>query len=216
MSILSNKDLDLELLYDELLMRREAPWNNGRINDRLSFPELNKLFKLINSGTEKESFFYQGNLFRIHQGYSMLYDDIDMSREVLCGSIYDDGSCYVLPVTKYDEKLVAYSLSPDFARDSYYKVRGDETAVIIHANTKDKYGIYGNELIRVLGGQMDKFYEEYEVLFPLSKKYVVKEYETTPNRFRYYKRAEGKTGAPHIKTQPNCWGFNQQNYRGKL
>lgn len=174
------------------MTRRKAPWNNGRINDHLSFPELNKLFKIINSGVEEEPFFYQGNLFRIHQGYSMLYDDIDISREVLCGSAYNDGSCHVLPITKYDEKLVAYSLNPDFTRGAYYKVRGNETAVIIHANTKDEYGIYGNELIRALGGRMDKFHEEYEVLFPLSKKYVVKEYRTTPNKFKYYKRAEGK------------------------
>lgn len=177
-------------------MRREAPWNNGRINYRFSFPELNKLFKLINSGVEKEPFFYRGSLFRIHQGHSMLYDDIDENRYVLCGAVCDDGSCHVLPRTEYDEKLVAYSINPDFTRDVYYRVRGDETAIIIHANTKNKYGIYGNELIKVLGGQMDRFYEEYEVLFPLLKEYVVKEYKTTPNRFKYYKRSEGKTGDP--------------------
>ena len=191
MLISENIPLDVWTVLHEMHKRQELPWNNGRINDYRQFNTLNKLFEIINSGIPKEDFMYQGDLYRIHTSYGTLSEYIDPSKERLVGKVYDDGSCRVLPITEYTNSVVAFSKSPDFTRPVFYKVYATEPAVIIHANTGHQYGIDVNALYQRFGCRNERMEEELEVLFPITKEAVIKEYRCTPNRFNYYMRKAG-------------------------
>lgn len=69
----------------------------------------------------------------------------------------------------------------------YYKVYGDDRCVLLHFNTKKKYGIDINAF-QVRYGITTRYKNEQEVLFPLEQEYLVKEYTGTPNKFKYYLR----------------------------
>ena len=174
----------------ELVERQQLPWNNGRISEYKEYPSLHKLFQIINSGIPKEDFFYQGDLFRIHTGYVKLKENVEPSRERIIGKVRSDGSCRVLPITEYPDTLAAFSKRYDFTdRNIYYKVYPCEKAILIHSNTGSLYGIDVNVLKERFGVGHDRYSGEQEVLFPLLREYVVKEYNCTPNRFKYYLRS---------------------------
>ena len=180
--------IEVEDVLSEMWSRQGLPWNNGRITDYHSFENLNKLFKIINSGIEKEDFMFQGDLYRIHTPYIMSIEFLDESRERLIDKVCEDGSCSVLPYTNYSDVVVSYSKSPDFTRDVYYKVSGSGQAVILHVNTGYMYGIDVNAFYKRLGLKENRYTEEQEVLFPITMDTLVKEYWCTPKQFRYYMR----------------------------
>ena len=186
--ISKNIPIDAECILDEIRQRQTASWNNGKINDYLNFPYLTELYKIINSGIPEEDFFYKGDLFRIHSAYVGLSQYIDPAKEIIVGKICSDDSCKILSTTEYSEKLVAFSKSFDFTdRNIYNKIFPTERAVIIHVNTKSCYGIDVNKL-QVRFGIKTRYAGEQEVLFPLKNEFVVKEYNATPNKVKYYFR----------------------------
>lgn len=180
--------IEIEKIINEITHRLQAPWNNGRINDNNEYPTLQKLFNLINSGIPTEDFFYKGDLFRLHTQYTALSAYIDPQREQIIGKIESDGSCSALPITEYTPKLVAYSKTPDFTnRTIFNKVCPKEKAILLHVNTQSHYGIDVNKFLNRYG--VDTCYEkEQEVMFPLEKAFVIKEYHGTPNKFKYFLR----------------------------
>ena len=191
MKISNNIPLCAEQIINEINQRQQAPWNCGRINEDNEFPNLNALFKIINSGITREDFFYQGDLFRIHSPYTGLYTRINPQKEIIISKPCRDGSCHILERTEYDSKLVAFSKSCDFTDfNVYYKVEPEQKAFILHFNTHELFGIDVNAFLK----RYDKLYshnrykKEQEVLFPLSEEYLVKEYFCTPNQFKYYMR----------------------------
>lgn len=192
MLISENIPLDVEMVLQELYDRQSSPWNNGRINDYHQFDSLNKLFEIINSGIPKESFMFQGDLYRIHTSYVTFSEYIDPVKERLIGKICEDDSCSVLPITQFSKEVVAFSKSPDFTRKVFYKVPATRQAIILHVNTGKLFGIDVNQFYKRYGLSNERMEDEMEVLFPLTQQTLVKEYRCTPNRFKYYMR---KTGA---------------------
>ena len=191
MLISENIPLDVETVLQELFERQGLPWNNGRINNNHQFNALNKLFEIINSGIPKEDFMYQGDLYRIHTSYGTLSEYIDSSKERLIGKVHEDDSCSVLPITEFTKDVVAFSKSPDFTRPVFYKVASSRKAVFLHVNTGLLFGIDINQFYRRFDVSNERMEPEMEVLFPLTKKTLVKEYWCTPNRFKYYMRKAG-------------------------
>ena len=185
MNISKNIPINASRVLEEIQQRQGAPWNDGRINDYSDFPHLVQLYRIIKSGIPEEDFFYKGDLFRIHTAYVGLAKDIDPDKERIISKVRSDGSCSILPLTDFSEELVAFNKSPDFT--NFNKVIPDEKAVLIHVNTKSYYGIDVNKLQKRFGIQTH-FYGEQEVLFPLLREFVVKEYLTTPNKAKYYLR----------------------------
>ena len=186
--------LDPLLVIRELEELRELPWNNGCIHDDEKFPNIDKLFKIMNSGIPEEDFFFRGDIFRIHSCKTACLDSLDMGRcpcEII--SSCSDGSCSILLDTQYTLYPVSFSKNPDFTRISenggnvFYKVIPNKVARIIHVNTGSKYGIDVNAFLQRYGYR-DQYFDEEEVLFPIDKNYVVHEYKTTPNKMRYYFR----------------------------
>lgn len=188
MFVSDNIPIDAERVVSEILERQQLPWNNGRINDYRDFPSLRQIFRVINSGIPKEDFFYQGDLFRLHTPYVTTVDWVDTSKERIIGKVCSDGSCSVLPLTEYSPELVAFSKRCDFTdRKVFYKVSPTQRAVLLHINTGTKYGIDVNKLLQRFD-ILTRYEGEQEVLFPLEKGSIVKEYYGTPNKFRYYLR----------------------------
>lgn len=188
MNISPNIPLDANTVLNEINKRQGAPWNNGRINDYFQFPNLQKLMEIINSGIPKEDFFYQGDLFRLHTSYVSYADCINPEKERIISNVCSDGSCSVLHVTEDSDKVVAFSKSCDFTNNKiYYKVCGSYPAILIHLNTGINYGIDVNCLQKRFD-YCTRYAGEQEVLFPLNKELIVKEYGGTPNKFKYYLR----------------------------
>lgn len=188
MVVSENIPMSIDAIIDEILERQKAPWNDGRINDYIEFPSLGKLFQLLNSGIPKEDFFYRGDLFRLHSSYVTCLSHINLHKEEIIGKVCSDGSCSVLPVTEYSNKLVAFSKSPDFTNQQvFYKVFPESKARLIHINTKLHYGIDVNCFLHRYGIE-NRYEQEQEVLFPLKEEFIVKEYFGTPNKFKYYLR----------------------------
>lgn len=164
------------------------PWN-GRISEYRSFPALQRLFEMMNSGIPKEVFFYQGDIYRLHSPYVTTTEWIDPQKERIISKVCSDGSCSVLPITEYSDTLVAFSKSYDFTDYRiYYKVAASQRSILIHINTKKLYGIDVNALLNRFGVDQWRYEGEQEILFPLLQEYVVKEYDGTPNKFKYYLR----------------------------
>lgn len=187
MFISPNIPINTQLLIDEIHERQNQPWNNGRINDHKDFPTLHKLFQYINSGIPREDFFYKGQIYRIHTSYTALKEYVDTEKEFIVGRVWSDGSCRVLPYTEETEKLCAFSKSFDFTK--FDKVTNDEMAIFLSCNTGNLYGIDINVLLNRLGA-LNRFEKEQEVLFPIHKEFVIKEYKCTPNKFNYYMRKQ--------------------------
>lgn len=185
-----NIPLESDKIINEIMHRQQAPWNNGRINENKEYPTLQKLFVLINSGIPEEDFFYKGDLFRLHTPYCTLSTNVNPLRERIIGKICSDGSCRVLPITEYSNRLVAYSKAFDFSNTTvFYKVCPNNKAILLHINTKSLFGIDVNKLLNRY--EIDTRYEkEQEVLFPLEKTFIIKEYNGTPNKFKYYLRKD--------------------------
>ena len=194
MLISENIQIDVDAVLHEIYERQGLPWNSGRINDYNSFDALNKLFAVINSGIPKEDFMYSGDLFRIHTAYHMLSEQINPSKERLIGKVCDDDSCAVLPLTHFTERVVAFSKSPDFTRSVFYKVHPSQQAVIFHVDSGALYGIDVNAFYHRFGGSNDRFADEKEVLFPLTKETLIKEYHCTPRQFKQYMRRYTQKG----------------------
>ena len=187
--ISSNINLSAEAVVDEIRDRQQLPWNSGGIARYREYPALQELFSIINSGIPREDFFYQGNLFRLHTPYIGIADDIDSTQEEVVSKICDDGSCSIHPKTRYSNAIVAFSKNFDFTDNKiYYKVAASMPAILIHVNTRNHYGIDVNKLMERFGCKIERYEREQEVLFPLQKEFVVKEYKETPNKFRYYLR----------------------------
>ena len=189
MLISSNIPLKVDDVLNELSYRQGQPWNNGRINDRDDFTALNKLFAIINSGIPREDFMYRGSLYRLHSGYPTLTEYIDPEKERIIGKVYSDGSCFALPITQYTDGVVAFSKSPDFTRPCFYKVSESEQGVLFHVSTGSLYGIDVNAFYHRFGFSNERYEAEQEVLFPLSRDTIIKEYHCTPKQFRYYLRS---------------------------
>lgn len=188
MIVSKNIPLEVDKIINEIMHRQQAPWNNGRINEYNEYPTLQKLFDLINSGIPEEGFFYKGDLFRLHTPFDTLSTDVDPQREQIIGKIYSDGSCRVLPITEYSYKLVAYSKAFDFTDTTvFYKVYPNDKAILLHINTQSLFGIDVNKLLNRYG-IVTRYEKEQEVLFPLEETFIIKEYNGTPNKFKYYLR----------------------------
>ena len=188
MYISKNINIDAKLVLNEISRRQSLSWNNGRINNANSFPNLMNLYKIINSGIPKEDFFYKGDLFRIHTQYSTVVETVNSDKETIIRRSFVDNSCTVLPITEYSEKLVAFSKSPYFTDSNiYYKVDPKDKIILIHVNTQGCYGIDVNKLQERFG-ITSRYSKEQEVLFPLCREFIVKEYMATPNRAKYYLR----------------------------
>lgn len=174
------KTFSPEKCIKELHNRQNRDWNNGRIADNYDYPEIEKCFELINI-KQSEELGYKGDLFRIHTVTTGIIDFIDPNEyEILNEPEEEDRSCSVLSKTVYDGKIVAFSKSYDFTKEVYYKVNPEQICNIIHINTGDMYGIDVNAIIT-----NERLEDEQEVLFPLDKKYLVKEYKhITPIEFK--------------------------------
>lgn len=192
MKITDYLSLNAQPILYEMRCRQEESWNYGKINDRYDYPYLNELFRIINSGIPKEDFMYQGNLFRIHSASTISYENIDLSKNILISDIYSDGSCGVLTKTELTDKVVAFSKNPDFTRRIFYKIKPSQKAIILFANTNSLYGIDINEFYKHFGVRNPRFEEEKEVLFPIFKENIIKEYQCTPRQFKYYMRSLNK------------------------
>lgn len=184
-NISNNIPLNPYEVVEAIHTRQSLPWNYAKTNDS-SLDILDELFKIINSGIPKEDFMYQGNLFRIHTPYVGLYDDIDKEKEFAINKPCSDGSCSILTYTRYEDRLVSFSKSPNFTKDVYYKICPTLKSNLFYANTKEKYGIDINVLTLKFGGYNPRLKQEYEVLFPLQKDFIIKEYLCTPNQFKNY------------------------------
>ncbi len=189
MMISNNIQISAEKVIEEIRTRQGLPWN-GRISKYHSFPNLQSLFQIINSGIPEEDFFYQGDIYRLHSPYVSTIEYIDKNKERIISKVCSDGSCSVLPITEYSDTLVAFSKSYDFTNQKiYYKVYPSQRSILIHTNTKNCYGIDVNVLLNRFGVNQWRYEGEQEVLFPLLQDYVVKEYDGTPNKFKYYLRS---------------------------
>lgn len=166
-----------------------APWNGGGKAPE-QFPELNCLFKRINRIKEVLPYAYSGRIYRVHCSHSGLAADVDESREYVAGHIWSDGSCSILPITQYDGRLASFSKFPDFTTPTYYKVCPTKKAVFLVSDTGSQKGIDVMALLLYLGVKKSRFAGEQEVIFPVTRDTVVKEYHCTPNRFRYYMRGK--------------------------
>ncbi len=188
MIISNNIPLDVGAVINEMIKRQNLPWNNGRINDDYKFELLNKLFAIINSGIPKEEFMFRGDLFRIHSAYTTCTEFFNPAKEIRNSKICSDSSFSALPITEFSNNVVAFSKSPDFSRSVFYKVCPSLRAVLLRVNTGFLYGIDVNAFYHQFGVSNDRFEDEKEVLFPLTKDNLVKEYCCTPNQFKYYMR----------------------------
>ena len=188
MFISKNIPISAEKVVNEITTRQGMPWN-GRISEDHSFPALQKLFQIVNSGIPKEDFFYQGEIYRLHSPFVTTNEWIDPKKERIISKVRSDGSCSVLPITEYSNTLVAFSKSYDFTdQNIYHKVAPSQRSILIHTNTKNLYGIDVNVLLNRFGVDQWRYEGEQEILFPLLQEYVVKEYDGTPNKFKYYLR----------------------------
>lgn len=178
----------IKKVIEEIQNRQGMPWNNGGMsNDK--FPAIEEFFKYINSGIPKEDYFYSGDLFRLHTPYTTFDKWIHPEEGEILGVASLDHSCRFLPKTIYNGRVVAFSKNCDFTNRAIFpKVHSNETARLIHINTKDLYGIDVNKFMDLFGHKLELYEKEEEVLFPLNKEYVVKEYKGTPNKFKYYLR----------------------------
>ena len=190
MLISENIPLDVEEVLREMVQWQYMPWGSGRIDNHCAFIALNRLFAIINSGIPKEDFMYQGDLFQICTPYVIDYATLDQSKERPVGTANEYGECWVLPITKYSEKVDAFSKNPDFTRPVFNsKVYHSQQAVLLHVNTGSMYGIDINAFYHRFGLENKRFEDEMEVLFPITKDTLVKEYWCTPNQFKYYMRS---------------------------
>lgn len=188
MFVSKNIPVSVVKVVNEIMTRQGMPWN-GRISEYHSFPTLQELFQIVNSGIPKEDFFYQGDIYRLHSPFVTTTEWVDPEKERIISKVRSDGSCSVLPMTKYSDKLVAFSKSYDFTDQRiYYKVAPSQRSILIHINTKKLYGIDVNVLLNRFGIDQRRYEGEQEILFPLLREYVVKEYDGTPNKFKYYLR----------------------------
>ena len=184
MIISKNIPLDAKSVIEEIKQRQTASWNDGRINDFSQFPTLEKLFEIMNSGIPKENFFFQGDLYRLHTPYTKCFSTVDFEKEEVLNEPCQDGSCSVLPKTVFTSDLAAFSKSFDFTdKKAFPKVDFEEKAVLLHFNTHDCYGIDVNKLLKRFNCE-NRFEKEQEVLFPVAKNYLIKEYRGTPNEFK--------------------------------
>ena len=131
---------------------------------------------------------FLGDLYRIHTSYGTLSEYIDPSKERLIGKVYEDDSCSVLSITEFSDDVVAFSKSYDFTRSVFYKVPASRQAVIFHVNTGSLFGIDVNQFYKRYGLSNARIEDEMEILFPLTKETLVKEYWCTPNQFKHYMR----------------------------
>ena len=180
-----NIPINTRLLIAEIHKRQGRPWNDGRINDYEEFPLLQQLFQYINSGIPQEDFFYQGPIYRIHTPYIKLTKDINKKKEFIAGPICLDGSCRVLPYTEETNKVCAFSKSFDFTSDAFSNVYDDEMAIFLFCNTNSLYGIDVCILLDKLG-EPNRLNGEQEVLFPIQREFIIKEYQCYPNQFKEY------------------------------
>ena len=188
MFISKNIPISAKKVVEEIMTRQGMPWG-GRISEYHSFPALQELFQIVNSGVPKEDFFFQGDIYRLHSPCFTSTECIDPETERVIGKVCSDGSCKVLPITQYSDSLVAFSKSYDFTDHRiYYKVAPNQRSILIHINTNKLYGIDVNVLLNRFGVDQWRYEGEQEILFPLLQEYVVKEYEGTPNKFKYYLR----------------------------
>lgn len=185
--------LNVEEIIKFLYKRQVAPWNGGVYFDDEKYYVLNELFNAINTpNMNRFEYMYRGDIYRIHCSSTKLKEDVDFSKERIVGTICKDGSCSVLPITEYHNSLASFSKCSDFTSSCYYKIMHTQTAVIFHANTGNRYGIDVNAFLNYYGYENSRFAAEQEVLFPMSERYILKEYLCSPNQFKYYMRKRSR------------------------
>lgn len=180
--------IDETIVLCEIEERKNAPWNNGRINDYLQMSETNKLFHAINSGTATPNFAFKGRLYRMHSPTSDFANMLDLNQYEIIGKIYDDNSCRALSKTQYSDKLVAWSKNYNFDNHQWYKAYCAGRSRFLVANTQKVYGIDVNAFLDRFGSGPGRFMYEHEVLFPLMPEYILHEYTCTPQQFHRYMR----------------------------
>ena len=185
---INNIEVNIDLVLCEITERKNAPWNSGRINNYISQTETQKLFCALNSGSERPAFAYAGRLYRIHSPSVLFAPNINPAEYDIVGKIACDESCTALPITQYSDALVAWSKNYNFNHSKWYKVYPQERARFLVAETQDVVGIDVNAFLCLFGDGPGRFKYEHEVLFPVLKKYIPKEYECTPNQFAHYMR----------------------------
>ena len=183
--------LDIEKIIQAIYKRQGEPWNNGNTSENPDYDILQKLYEYINSGIPREDYFFQGDIYRIHCPKSTLAKRIDKKECFIIGKICNDGSCSTLPITRYSNRISSFSRIGDFTNRSVYtaeKVPKHRQSIMFHCNTKDKYGIDINAFLKRYDRVNERFIGEQEILFPLSKEFVIKEYKCSPTQFDYYLR----------------------------
>lgn len=187
-----NIPLNAYEIVEAIYVHQGNPWNGNIGNNYDEVEILTELWKYMNSGIPKEYFFYTGDLYRIHCQRTTLAQNVDKENETIVGNISSDGSCSILPKTHYDGYPVSFSKSFDFTKSVYSKIVHSEISIINHINTKDKYGIDINKITLRYGGYNPRVVEEQEIMFPMLKECVVKEYKCSPKQFLYYMRSKGE------------------------
>ena len=184
--------IDERKVFHEIKQRQQAPFNDMKtINAQQSHPELERMFVAMQGG-EAPPFAYQGRLYRIHSGRSTFLDNIDMQQYELIGRVCDDdNSGFVLPYTKFNTGLVAFTKYPSFDEDVWYHIDQQRPARFLVANTGNLFGIDVNKFY-ALCGHSNFYYKEHEVLFPISQETLLHPYTCTPAQFKYYMRKHQK------------------------
>ena len=112
-------EISIEKAIEEINIWQNMPWNYGIYLSNRKFKEINKLFKYINSGISIDDYFYNGPIYRIHCQHVTLAEAINPEEEYIIGEICPDGSCSVLPKTKYTNKLCSFSADYDFTKNRF-------------------------------------------------------------------------------------------------
>lgn len=188
MNISESIAINIESVAREIYERQDAPWNGGIYFDNKRYTILNELFINMNRSREMHDFMYKGDIYRIHCQNVKFRECVVPWDEIVVGKVCDDGSCSVLPITQYNDMLSSFSSNHDFTRQCYYKIIPNQIAILFHANTGCRYGLDVNQFLNTYGYKNDRFAEEHEILFPMNKNYIIKEYICSPNQFNYYMR----------------------------
>lgn len=185
------KIINYEKLTQEISKRQAKSWHNAQSDDPNEYSTIYDTFALLKNSGYDYGIGYQGDLFRIHSPHTTLKEYVDLDKENIIGEICDDGSCSVLPKTCYNNNIASFSKTYDFTKPVFYKIFEDGIYNFIHVHTKDIYGIDVNKIVN-----NPLYTDEEEVLFPISKEYLVKEYkQITPKHFKelmdnYFKNDE--------------------------
>ena len=177
---------EVEIIMVLIQKRQEKSFDNARFKCEQYNEFFRLLFKWMNKKQTPEPYFYQGELYRIH--VPRIYDIDYVNREEIIEPFESesDGNVLALKDTRYSDELVSFSKDYDFTKDVFYNVYPTQIARFFHCNTKQFYGLDVNKFYESYGERIERYEKEQEVLFPLQKEFVIKEYTCTPIKFKEY------------------------------